>query len=101
MLFLNIGNNPVNEVIFERPLDELVKEVETDQFVDIRSWEVVREGLKRQLGRHSGRLAIAILTTTCSLIPNSSQSRLPSKIPTSASVSASVRRPPSPSRSEA
>jgi len=40
-----VGADPINEVVFKCPFDELVKEVRGDQLIDIRAREVDCEWL--------------------------------------------------------
>jgi len=39
MYFLEVVFNPLDKVIFERPLDSLMKEVTGEEFVNISTWE--------------------------------------------------------------
>lgn len=45
MLFLEIFNDPLNKMVFEHALDELVKQVRSDEFVDVRVGKVFGERL--------------------------------------------------------
>ena len=41
--------NPGDEVVFESSLNELMKKVWGNQFMDVCSWEVIREWLKDEV----------------------------------------------------
>jgi len=46
VLFLEITDNPLNKMVFEHTLDELVKQVWGDEFVDVRMGKVFGEWLE-------------------------------------------------------
>ena len=45
MLFLEIANDPLNKMVFEDALDELVKQVWGDELIDVRMGKVFSERL--------------------------------------------------------
>ena len=67
--------NPLDQVIFEYTLDELMEDVRCEQFMDISSRESVCEWLKAPVRENRSRRGIE-RTTTSPRIPYSSQ-RIP------------------------
>ena len=47
MLVLKVLADPVNEVVLEYTLDELMEEVQSYQLVDVRTRKVLSKGLRR------------------------------------------------------
>lgn len=45
MLVAQVVINPCDKVIFECPLDQLMKKVGCDELVNVGSWKVIRERL--------------------------------------------------------
>ena len=61
MLFFKIAHNPLNEVVFEHTLDELVKQIWGDEAIDVCMGKVLSERLEGEsdygaLGRQTDDL---------------------------------------------
>ena len=49
ILLLNISSNPVDKMILEGPLYELVKDVQGQEFINVGSWTVIYERLRKKI----------------------------------------------------
>ena len=49
ILLLDISGNPVDKMILEGPLYELVKDVRGQEFINVGSWKVICERLNKKI----------------------------------------------------
>ena len=52
ILLLDISGNPVDKMILEGPLYELVKDVQGQEFINVGSWKVICERLSKKLSKN-------------------------------------------------
>ena len=55
ILLLDISGNPVDKMILEGPLYELVKDVQGQEFINVSSWKVICERLSKNLSKNQMR----------------------------------------------
>ena len=54
-ILLDISGNPVDKMILEGPLYELVKDVQGQEFINFGSWKVICERLSKKLSKDQMR----------------------------------------------
>jgi hypothetical protein len=76
-MFLDVDNDPVDEVILESSLDELMKYIRRDHLVDVRPRKIICEwlankkikGIRLRQHGHEGSLELSVRTISPSSIP--------------------------------